>query len=226
MPLSKLAWMAQEATEPAQKKQLTEALEELVVALAKLALTDEAELRSLIGAVHDTWLAPISAPIVEKALEENQAFNSEAQTQRELEKEAQRAGKPFDKVSMCAPFLKVFSALIFGACQPLNEGGKEPPKEAAACMKLWETVVAPCKDPNELHKYARFCKAKRVKTKNKNNQEHAKVQFLLDGTAEVASQVLSSLRAVLQAQGGTKTIGGAPRGVLVREAQRLLDTIK
>eukprot|EP00959_Pyramimonas_sp_CCMP1952_P226700 4740081-Pyramimonas_sp.AAC.1 len=62
--------------------------------------------------------------------------------------------------------------------------------------------------------------------KNKNNQEQAKAQSLLDGTAEVASQVLSSLRAVLQAQGGAKTIGGAPRGVLVREAQRLLDAIK
>ncbi|CAK0819197.1 unnamed protein product [Prorocentrum cordatum] len=180
MPLSKPAWMAQEASEPAQKKQLTEAgasiaatakaggrggtnkpqaLEELVVVLAKLVLTDEAELRSLIGAVYDTWLVPISAPIVEKALEENQAFNSEAQTQRELEKEAQKAGKPFDKA-------------------------------------VGETVVAPCRDPNELHEYVRFCRVKRVKAKNQNHQEQATVQFLLDGTAEVASQAQGLLDTI------------------------------
>eukprot|EP00959_Pyramimonas_sp_CCMP1952_P469270 9494651-Pyramimonas_sp.AAC.1 len=44
-------------SKPAKKQ----TIDELVIVLAKLVLSDEAELRALIGAVYDTWLVPVSA---------------------------------------------------------------------------------------------------------------------------------------------------------------------
>eukprot|EP00959_Pyramimonas_sp_CCMP1952_P309785 6482426-Pyramimonas_sp.AAC.1 len=99
----------------AAKKQT---IDELVVVLAKLVLSDEAELIMLIGAVYDTWLVPLTSHMVELMLEENQAFNAEAQEAREKEKHEHNNGnKDYVKPKMAAPFLRVFATMIQGAAE-------------------------------------------------------------------------------------------------------------
>ena len=53
-----------------------------------------------------------------------------------------------------------------------------------------------------------------------------KIQFLVDTSVPDGVVLLQAIRQAIVDQGGEKTIGGAPRGVLVREAQRLLDQMK
>eukprot|EP00959_Pyramimonas_sp_CCMP1952_P126416 2643974-Pyramimonas_sp.AAC.1 len=74
----------------ANKKQT---LEELVVVLAKLVLTDEAQLRAMLGAVHDAILTPLDAAVAQRTLEEGANFNAEAGGRRQKLAEAAKKGE-------------------------------------------------------------------------------------------------------------------------------------
>ncbi|CAK0838501.1 unnamed protein product [Prorocentrum cordatum] len=207
----------------AAKKQT---IDELVVVLAKLVLSDEAELRVLIGAVYDTWLAPLTSHMVELMLEEKQAFNAEAQEAREKEKQEDKNGnKDYVKQKMSAPFLRVSAAMIQGAAEKEAED-MELAAARVPALKYFEGAISKLKEPEEMSDLIRFCRAKRLKGKNKGGEELVKMQFLISHEHDLAKPITTTIRTALAAQGGHKTIGGAPRGVLVREAQRLLDSVK
>ncbi|CAK0823447.1 unnamed protein product [Prorocentrum cordatum] len=209
-------------SKPAKKQ----TIDELVIVLAKLVLSDEAELRALIGAVYDTWLVPVSAKVVEAALVENQAFNAEAQAEREKEKEAQKQNNTsFVKKKLCAPHLRVFAAVVEVAATKDGESYISLQRQAA--VHYWTNTVTKVEQPEDLSDMVRFCRVKKLKAKAPDGTtDLAKVQFLLSSDQPNSHDLLMALRQTLKEQGGTKTIGGAPRGVLVREAQRLLDLVK
>ena len=68
-------------------------IDELVIVLARLVRSDESELRALIGAVHGTWTTPLQSTTAQYMLDENQAFNAQAQQERDKKKEAKKEGK-------------------------------------------------------------------------------------------------------------------------------------
>ncbi|CAK0899336.1 unnamed protein product, partial [Prorocentrum cordatum] len=106
------------------------------------------------------------------------------------------------------------------------EGDTLLAEDRKAAHAFWVQTVMKITNPEELADTIRYCKAKRVKTKSPEGEDMVKVQFLLAGELPEAIGLLKAIRATLRAEGGIKTIGGAPRGVLVREAQRLLDVVK
>ncbi|CAK0873386.1 unnamed protein product, partial [Prorocentrum cordatum] len=203
-------------------------LEELVVVLAKLVLTDEAQLRAMLGAVYDTYLTPLDAAASQRMFDEGASFNTEAGERRQKIAEAGKKGETLELPKMCAPFLRTFTALLDGLLD------KDEAYEADGTLKAsrkplktyWDQKVMTIKSPNEPHDTVRYCRVQRLKTKSAHQHEQVKIQFLLDTTTADGVILLQAIRAALVEQGAEKTIGGAPRGVLVREAQRLLDQMK
>ncbi|CAK0878990.1 unnamed protein product, partial [Prorocentrum cordatum] len=175
----------------AAKKQT---IDELVVVLAKLVLSDEAELMLLIGAVYDTWLVPLTSHMVELMLEENQAFNAEAQEAREKEKHEHNNGnKDYVKPKMAAPFLRVFATMIQGAAEKEAED-MELAAARVPALKYFEGAISKLKEAEEMSDLIRFCRAKRLKGNNMDGEELVKVQFLISHEHDLAKPTTTAIR--------------------------------
>eukprot|EP00959_Pyramimonas_sp_CCMP1952_P326823 6841325-Pyramimonas_sp.AAC.1 len=102
-------------------------------------------------------------------LEENQAFNSEAQEEREKEKQ----DPTYTKKKLCAPHLRVFTALVQGAATK-PEGDTLLAEDRKAAHAFWVQTVMKITNPEELADTIRYCKAKRVKTKSPEGEDMVK----------------------------------------------------
>ena len=93
--------------------------------------------------------------------------------------------------------------------------------EHAIIVEYWNTVVTK-KPMEELVDQIKVCRAKKTKPKGKG-KEQIKIQLAMAGNHNGAVKLEEAIKIVMAGLGGaTRKVGPAPRGVLEREASRLL----
>ena len=130
--------------------------------------------------------------------------------------------KDVDLASLGAPYLHLWVAMVRALC--VVEG---PQKEM--WVDYWKSTI--CKQPQErLADTVRFLKTKKIKTfekvKGKATQGDVKflrVQFCLGANDEIAKRIQEPLTKGLVDMGGERKHGAAPRGSLIRDAQKIMD---
>jgi len=173
---------------------------ELVTILAKLCLTNAAEIRDISGVVYITYLAKKDSSVCSAMKEAGVKYDSAVQ------------GNPTH--SLGPPFLHVWTAMIRAMIQ--LQGMADDKK--GILVKYWQENVV-TKTMEELVEAVKYCRLKRTQ-----KQEIVKVQYSITAEAERCG-LGDALRAAWKQEEAELKVGPAPRGILEREARRLLQKV-
>jgi hypothetical protein len=170
---------------------------ELVKILTKLCLTNATEIRDISGVIYITYLVKKESSIVEAMKEAGVKYDGAVQ------------GNPTHNLG--PPFLHVWIAMIKSMIQlkDMEEAQKE------LLLKYWNGTIMK-KGMEELISEVKYCRLKRTQ-----KPEIMKVQYSLTIEAEFAGMG-KAIAAAWKIEKAEPKIGPAPRGILEREARRLL----
>jgi hypothetical protein len=170
---------------------------ELVKILTKLCLTNATEIRDISGVIYITYLVKKESSICEAMKEAGVKYDTAVQ------------GNPTHNLG--PPFLHVWIAMIKAMIQ--MKGMEEAHKELLT--NYWNGTITK-KGMEELVAEVKYCRLKRTQ-----KPEIMKVQYSLTIAAEYQGMG-KAIAAAWKLEKGEVKIGPAPRGILEREARRLL----
>lgn len=188
-------------------------VEQLVLTIAPLVLTNAAELRTVLGVLFLTGFMAKGKSLPEAILQAGRDYNERAQ-------ELSRAkADDAEQQDLGPPYVYAFVAVVAVAVNV--EGLEQKDKEELQSLK--EEINA-LHGPTEVDGHVKYCRAKVVKKQQAKDEDRVRVQLAFG--EKLARGAESALLTAFELQGARWKPGPAPRGPLERQAAQLLDKVK
>ena len=201
-------------------------LEQLVIILAQLSLANSAELREITGMLVVTYLVPIESKVATACLvagKDYQELVTELRATKDDIKKKREAGEVMeDAEELGAPHVSIAMQGILCLIRDV-----EVLDDLKAEVKQWWLSRIQGKSEMEVKqeiqmwKLRKPQKGKPVKLGKGVKGEYAKVNFSFSNN-HVGDMICKALEAI----GGIRKTGAAPRGWLERESMKLLDRFR